>query len=123
MMGKEERPTLLVIDDDPAWRCLYRYQFEDRFEVIEAEDGCDGLQKFESALPDLVIVDLSMPRMDGADFIASLRGRGISTPVIVCTGHGPSARGLERSKVRVVSKSPDLVELDRAVLSLNPAGR
>ena len=119
----EPRRTLLVIDDEPAWRLLYRLEFEGQFEVIEAADGRDGLEKLESSLPDLVILDLAMPRMDGARFLACLQDKGVRTPVIICSAHEPETRPLERASVRVVPKSPDLTELSRAVLTLSSVAR
>jgi CheY-like chemotaxis protein len=117
------RPRLLVIDDDPAWRLLYRLEFGDRFEVVEAADGREGLDKLESTVPDLVILDLNMPRMDGHRFLACLDDRGVSTPVIVCSALEAQARDLARPTVRVVPKSPDLTELSLAVVNLGPASR
>ena len=113
------RLTLLVVDDDPDWRLLYKLEFGDRFDVIEAADGHDGLEKLAMTGPDLVILDLSMPRMDGVGFLARLRDAGVSTPVIVCTAFGPEAQDLVRGHVRFVHKSPDLAELARAVQTLS----
>ncbi|PYM32436.1 MAG: hypothetical protein DME17_20675 [Candidatus Rokuibacteriota bacterium] len=118
-----ERRRLLVIDDDPAWRSLYRLEFGDRFEVVEASDGREGLAQLEAAVPDLVILDLNMPRMDGAGFLACLDTRGVSTPVIVCSALESEARRLAGPTVRVVPKSPDLTELSLAIVNLAPAGR
>lgn len=120
MQDRPGRPRLLVIDDDPAWRSLYRLEFQDRFEVLEASDGRDGLEKLEPAPPDLVILDLSMPRMDGTRFLACLDDRGRTIPVIVCTGLDGVLPRFARPSVRIVSKSPDLTELSRAVLALWP---
>jgi len=114
---------LLVIDDESSWRALYRTEFEGHFEVVEAIDGRDGLDKLDSRTPDLVILDLHMPRMDGARFLACLRDRGVSTPVIVCSGLGAEAERLAGAGVRFVAKSPDLTELARAVLTLSPVSR
>jgi len=119
--GQDQRPTLLVIDDEPSWRTLYRLEFEDRFHVVEAADGRDGLEKLQRIEPDLVILDLSMPRMDGLAFLAWLRERGVEVPVIVCTAVAHEAQTLARNGVCVVCKSPDLTELWRAVQSLAPA--
>jgi CheY-like chemotaxis protein len=115
----EPQRTLLVVDDEPAWRSLYRLEFESRFKVVEAADGRDGLEKLEASLPDLVILDLAMPRMDGARFLACLQDKGVRTPVIVCSAFEAEAQRLERASVRVVAKSTDLTELSRAVLTLS----
>ena len=117
--------TLLVIDDDPTWRLLYRLEFEGEFQVVEAADGEEGLRRYEEASPDLVIVDLKMPRMDGAVFLEHLKGKPRVAPVIVCTALSDEAGSLARPGVRVVSKWPSLRELRRAVVSLStdPLGR
>jgi CheY-like chemotaxis protein len=112
------RRTLLVIDDDPAWRSLYRLEFGGRFDVVEATDGREGLAQLERTGPDLVILDLSMPGMDGARFLASLEGCRHTPPVIVCTAHELEARRLARSHVRIVAKSPNLTALWEAIESL-----
>ncbi len=109
--------TLLIIDDDPAWRSLYRLMFEGKFRVFEATDGHEGLARYEETLPDLVIVDLRMPRMDGATFLARLRGKSHVAPVIVCTAVSREAASLAGSRVRVVPKSPGLKELLNVVCS------
>ncbi len=123
MRNGSARPVLLVIDDESSWRALYRMEFEGHFEVVEAIDGRDGLDKLDSRTPDLVILDLHMPRMDGARFLACLRDRGVSTPVIVCSGLGAEAERLAGAGIRFVAKSPDLTELARAVLTLSPVFR
>ncbi len=112
------RRTLLVIDDDPAWRSLYRLEFGGRFDVVEATDGRDGLEQLERTGPDLVILDLTMPGMDGARFLAGLEGRCHRPPVIVCSAQEFEARRLARSQVRIVPKSPDLTALREAIDSL-----
>src|SRR5258708_24346529 len=116
-----DRRRLLVIDDDPAWRSLYRLEFGDRFEVVEASDGREGLAQLEAAVPDLVILDLNMPRMDGAGFLACLDHRGVSTPVIVCSALESEARRLAGPTVRVVPKSPHPTQLSLAIVNLPPA--
>lgn len=111
--------TMLVIDDDPAWRSLYRIMFEGRFEIVEARDGREGLVRCEEVSPDLVIVDLRMPRMDGAAFLAELRARPHVPPVIVCTAVSREAVPLARMGVCVVPKSPGLKELLSVVSSFD----
>ena len=112
-----------MIDDDPAWRSLYRLEFGDRYDVVEAADGHEGLDKLEATVPDLVILDLNMPRLDGVRFLACMDDRGVNTPVIVCSALEAEARRLAGPSVRVVSKSPDLTELSLAIVNLAPASR
>jgi CheY-like chemotaxis protein len=112
--------TLLVIDDDPAWRSLYRLEFERKWDVVEAQDGLEGLILFDALAPDLVILDLHMPRMDGLAFLAELSLRGSTVPVILCTGVLPQAGPPPSPCAGIVEKSPNLRELRsaiRAVLS------
>ncbi len=111
--------TILIIDDDPSWRSLYRLVFEGKFRVVEARDGHEGLARYVEILPDLVIVDLRMPRVDGAKFVAALQAQSHVAPVIVCTAVSREAAPLARSGVRVVSKSPGLKELLAVVSSFD----
>jgi DNA-binding response OmpR family regulator len=78
---------VLVIDDDPTILQLIRHALGrlDRYEVVTAVNGADGLQSYFSAQPDCVIVDVGMPVMDGFQFVRALRGHSVSanTPIIV----------------------------------------
>lgn len=81
--------SLLTIDDDERLRRSIRAYFEDSgVEVFEAGDGLEGLDVFYTSHPDIVLVDLTMPVMDGHDFIERLREVAPSQPVIVVSGTG-----------------------------------
>jgi CheY-like chemotaxis protein len=89
----------LIVDDDPISRRSARQMLEgEGWDVVEAEDGRSGLACVQQSRPDLVILDLMMPLMDGFDFAAELRqreeGRGI--PVVVTTARDLSAADRER---------------------------
>src|SRR6266446_1367468 len=80
--------SILVVDDDPVVRSLMRATLEnDNFEVIEAVDGVEGCQLYEERRPDLLLVDVIMPRMDGYELCRELRGRLASAyvPIVVAT--------------------------------------
>ena len=74
---------VLVIDDEIQIRRLLRLCLEKNdFVVFEADTGAEGLRQFAGAKPDLVILDLGLPDMDGRQFLHEIRSRG-DTPVIV----------------------------------------
>jgi CheY-like chemotaxis protein len=86
----EGNPTasILVVDDDPAQRLLMRKVLEHKgFEVIEAADGVEACRLYEEHRPDLLLVDLMMPRMDGYELCRELRGRtrSVDVPIVVTT--------------------------------------
>jgi CheY-like chemotaxis protein len=80
--------SILVVDDDPAQRLLMRKVLEHKgFEVIEAADGVEACRLNEEHRPDLLLVDLIMPRMDGYELCRELRGhaRSVDVPIVVTT--------------------------------------
>lgn len=74
---------ILIADDDPHIRQLLAFALEKAgFEVVEAEDGEAALAKAETAAPDLLVLDLNMPRMSGLDVCRQLRARG-ELPILI----------------------------------------
>ena len=66
---------ILVVDDDPNNRLLLKSILSyDRHTVVEADSGAAGLARVAEEMPDLVIVDLNMPNVDGVTFVRTLRG-------------------------------------------------
>jgi len=89
MQGQSANSVLLV-DDDRSTRDLLALQLEEAgFEARQAEDGIDGLMKIRDGLPKVIISDIQMPRMTGIEFIAVVRQRFPTIPVIVLSGAGP----------------------------------
>jgi predicted signal transduction protein with EAL and GGDEF domain len=81
-------PLVLVVDDDEAQRMIIRAALEKvEFTVVEAENGSVALEKFEEMRPDLVLLDIKMPVLDGYDTCKALRElpHGTHTPVVVVT--------------------------------------
>jgi DNA-binding response OmpR family regulator len=77
--------TLLLVEDDPEVRSVLRLALEDEgYEVEEAGDGRTGLELFERAQPDLVLLDLRLPDLRGLDLCRELRQSSI-VPIIIVT--------------------------------------
>jgi DNA-binding response OmpR family regulator len=74
---------ILIVDDDPNLLVLLAEQLrEDGFEIATARDGQEALRRLESGWPDLLIVDMMMPRMDGLTLAREIKGRA-DLPIIV----------------------------------------
>lgn len=81
-------PTCLIVDDSRVIRKVSRHILEElKFEVAEAENGQEGLDYCEGAMPDVILLDWNMPVMTGIDFIIQLRRRpgGDVPKVVFCT--------------------------------------
>ena len=111
---------MLVVDDDPAWRALYRMAFESRFEIFEATDGQQGLLALESVSPDVILLDLRMPKMDGMDFIRRLDQVGFHPAIVVCSGTFNDGERPSIPGVQLTPKTPDLRDLWTALRSAVP---
>jgi DNA-binding response OmpR family regulator len=79
-------PAILTVDDSRAVRTIVAKQVRELgFEVLEAEDGLQGLDQLASATVDLVLLDVTMPNMDGPTMLQRMRELGNQTPVIMLT--------------------------------------
>jgi two-component system KDP operon response regulator KdpE len=82
-------PTVLVIDDQLELRTLFQRVLEyGGYQVIAAEGGEEAVRVTEAWIPDLILLDLAMPQMDGLEFLRTVRGRRgwTKVPVIVLSG-------------------------------------
>jgi CheY-like chemotaxis protein/signal transduction histidine kinase/HAMP domain-containing protein len=91
-LGKEkianrEKPKVLVVEDNPDNRITVRAILGDRYEIIEAEDGEIGILKTIEELPDLVLLDISLPKKDGFAVVKAIKENKETTniPVIALT--------------------------------------
>lgn len=81
--------TVLVVDDDPFIRATTGASLRTRgFTILQAGNGQEGLDMFQAHGPDLLIVDLKMPVMDGLELLARLSGVTPRIPVLVVSGEG-----------------------------------
>ena len=90
--------TVLVVDDELSIRVLVRMILEDEgYEVLEAETGRQGLELVEQASPDLVLLDIRLPDMDGWEVLRSLHERPSGPRVVIMSAHS-SEPTLERAQ-------------------------
>lgn len=124
-----ESPRLLLVDDDQGVRTsLSAFLTRAGFQVEAVADGTQALAALEKARPDLVVMDVLMPRMDGRETLRRMRQAGNSTPVILLTQVGEAterAMALEEGADDYLNKPfepHELVARIRAVLRRVDAG-
>jgi adenylate cyclase len=116
--------SVLIVDDDPVVRRMLQLSFESEgFNVLTASDGIEGLETIRSDRPDVVVLDIMMPKLDGMKVMrelnsdADLRG----TPVILLSAKATSLDielGLKAGAADYVTKPCDPIDLVDRVRSL-----
>jgi len=103
-------PSVLMIDDDIEIRHMLGMLLDfEGWETLEASDGIEGFQVLEQSLPDVIVLDVMMPRMDGIQFCRELRKREETAkiPVIILSGKTTAAaiaEGMEAGATLYLTK-------------------
>jgi CheY-like chemotaxis protein len=125
MSSRTEKPRVLVVDDYPDAREMYtEYLDYCGFDVIEAANGMEALQRAIDSQPDIILMDLSLPIMDGWEATRRLKAdeRTAAIPVVALTGHALAgiSEGARKAGCDAFVTKPclpeDLVKEIRAVL-------
>jgi excisionase family DNA binding protein len=117
---------ILVIDDEPIIRELFKKIFDfNGYEIIAAENGAAGLQKLTDFNPDLVFLDLVMPKMDGSQILKEIRAVKPQLPVVIITGYPDSEcmnRVLEFGPITVLKKPLSIDDIKSVAQSVLNTG-
>lgn len=95
-----KKPVVLLVEDDPLLVTMYSAKFESEgFEVLTAYDGEEGLKVALEKNPNIILLDIMMPKLSGIDLLEKLRQdpKGKNTPVIILTNL-TEAEGAEKAK-------------------------
>lgn len=108
---------ILLVDDEEGIQMLYREELEDDgYEVISAYTGEEGLEKFKAESPDLVILDIQMPGMNGIETLRQMKMNNPDLPVILSSAYNEYKQDLGAwASDEYVVKSSDINELKEAV--------
>lgn len=111
--------SILIIDDDPLIRKTLTSHFsKEGFEVLLAEDGNEGLQKYEESYPNLVLLDIRLPDMDGLEALRKIKERKKNACIIIMTAYDDMKTTVEAVKsgaFEYLVKPLDYVELDLTI--------
>jgi CheY-like chemotaxis protein len=110
-------PTILLVDNDRNTLTLYRRELTDEgYEVATAVDGREALERFKADRPDLVVLDVRMPEMDGLEVLARMLSIDRHVPVILFSAYSfYQDNFLSWSADAFISKSSDLSTLKSAI--------
>ena len=121
------RERVLVVDDDPPLlRMLKRSLTAEGFEVTVAADGGSALVAAERSAPDVIVLDVAMPAVDGLSVCRRLRGRGLPTPILMLTARDAVAdrvAGLEAGADDYLVKPFAMQELIARLRALTRRGK
>ena len=113
---------LLLVEDNPTMQTTLQRSFERRgMQVVACADGARALERWQSSLPDVVLLDLSLPGLDGLQVLSQARAAGLKTPVLILTARGTVGDrilGLNSGADDYLPKPFDLDELEARVRAL-----
>jgi len=113
---------LLLVEDNPAMQATLARSFERRgIRVATCDDGARALARWQASVPDVVVLDLSLPGLDGLEVLSQARAAGLVTPVLVLTARGTVGDrilGLNAGADDYLSKPFDLDELEARIRAL-----
>jgi len=103
-----QRKTLLIVDDDADLRSAVQEQLQaEGFAALEAADAAEGVRAAVEQKPDLVLLDVDLPDMDGREACREMRRRGVTAPIVMltaATGDEDTVQGLEAGANDYVTK-------------------
>ena len=109
------KPKILIVDDEKNMRwAISRALEKEGYEIHEASNGQEGIETFERHRPDVILLDLKMPVMDGMETLKKIRETNTTTPILMLTAHGTMETAIEAMKLGAMdylSKPFDVEEL------------
>ena len=119
------KKKILLVEDEEGLRILYEEELKaEGYEVILAKNGKEALRQLEEIRPDLIILDIVMPVMDGMEALGQIMGRERKIPIVLHTSYpGYREDFMSWAADAYVAKSSDLRELKETVRELLKKGR
>ena len=114
--------TILVVDDEESIiRSLEGILTDEGFEVISATSGLSALGKMDEALPDLMLLDIWMPEMDGIETLVKVKEAHPQVPVVIMSGHGTIETAVKATRLGAYDFIEKPLSLEKVLLCINNA--
>ncbi len=115
-------PAVLIVDDETTIiDSLEGILSDDGFEVIHAYNGYEALKKIETHSPDIVLLDIWMPGMDGIDTLKEIKKNNPNLPVVMITGHGSIESAVDATKSGAFDFLEKPLSIDKVMVTINNA--
>ncbi|MFH1887619.1 MAG: sigma-54 dependent transcriptional regulator [Pseudomonadota bacterium] len=115
-------PSVLIVDDEPSiLQTLGGILSDEGFEITTAENGYEALKRLSEVSPDIVLLDIWMPGLDGLETLDEIRKEHPFVPVILITGHGTIETAVQATKAGAFDFIEKPLSVDKVVVTINNA--
>jgi len=116
---------ILIVEDEESLRLFYEEELKaEGYEILSARNGREAIQQLETTKPDLIILDIVMPVMDGMEALGRILRKGRKIPIILNTSYSAYREDfMSWAADAYVTKSSDLTELKRKIRDLLQKGK
>jgi len=115
-------PSILIVDDEPSiLQSLGGLLADEGFEVLTASNGYEALKQIEQESPDLVLLDIWMPGLDGIDTLQEIKKNNPYIQVIIITGHGTIETAVRATKMGAYDLIEKPLSIDKIIVAINNA--
>jgi two-component system nitrogen regulation response regulator NtrX len=115
-------PSILIVDDEPSiLHSLQGLLSDEGFEVATASNGYEALKRIETDSPDLVLLDIWMPGMDGIETLQEIKKENPHIQVIIISGHGTIETAVRATKFGAYDFIEKPLSIDRVIVAINNA--
>ena len=113
-------PSILIVDDEPSiLQSLSGLLSDEGFEVITAGNGYEALKTIDDQTPDLVLLDIWMPGMDGIETLKEIKKGNPFVQVIIITGHGTIETAVKATKLGAFDFIEKPLSIDKVIVAIN----
>jgi two-component system nitrogen regulation response regulator NtrX len=115
-------PSILIVDDEASiLKSLSGILSDEGFETITVSNGYEALKTLETESPDLILLDIWMPGIDGIDTLKEIKKNFPTTPVIMITGHGTIETAVNATKIGAFDFIEKPLSIDKVIVGINNA--
>ncbi len=115
-------PSILIVDDEPSiLQSLSGLLSDEGFDVLTAPNGYEALKIVDSESPDLVLLDIWMPGIDGIETLKEIKKDNPFIPVIIITGHGTIETAVKATKLGAFDLIEKPLSIDKIIVTINHA--